>query len=520
MALAIVNCFTSLVTAQCEITRKDISPPPAQESATGILRSAITDVVGRMQSGGNSGGEVVLAAGDYYLDAVPEDEKYLICIHGTDGLKIRGAGTATRLIVRDNAPNSQGFHRKIFAAYGAKNFVMEDLTIDFAHTARDWVQGFAKDVKISDGTTATFILELDAASPPFRPDAFSPQRCSLLGIVLNEHGQPLEGFPDYFMATDVRPREDGTLEVSTEVAGIDLPAFFDGQRVVIACRKPGEALFCFSNAVHPVLKNLTIHASRGMLIEAYGCDRLELDNVRLKRSEGQLMVSPGDGIHYQGGVSGPYVHDCHFEGLGDDGMNIYAKPFSIEVLGSGQYRVEGDPILLAGDQLWVYTAGHAQHGKFITISESEGDHFKADILPPDFAVNQAVNVSRSGQNFEVINNSFGPLRGLGCRLQTGPGVISGNTFERLSGAPVSLECGLASSENYGHGEGPFPFDITITNNRFSDSGTSHGYNRSGIRRVAPWNPADPHEQAFRNISVKDNTTARMTESNFQKEDQR
>ncbi len=461
-----------------------------------------------------TGGEVVLAEGDYYLDAVPEDEKYLLSIHGTEDLKIKGAGPTTRLIVRDNAPNAQGFHRKIFAAYGAKNFVMEDLSIDFSPAARDWVQGIAREVKVSDGAKTTFILELDSASPPFRPGAFSPERCSLLGMVLNEHGQPLEGFPDYFMASDLRPLKDGTLEVSTGVTGVDPPAFFDGQRVVITCRKPGEALFCFSNAVHPVLKNLTIHASRGMLIEAYACDRLELDKVRLKRSEGQLLVSPGDGIHYQGGVSGPYVHDCHFEGLGDDGMNIYAKPFPIEALESGQYSVEGEPILQPGDQLWVYTAGQAQHGKFITITEAKGNHFKADILPPDFAVNQAVNLTRSGQNFEVINNSFGPLRGLGCRLQTGPGIISGNTFERLSGSPVSLECGLSSSESYGHGEGPFPFDITIANNRFSDSGTSHGYNRSGVRRVAPWNPSDPHGQAFRNIQMKDNVTKRMIGSDF------
>ena len=509
VSLAVIAAVAGVQGQTETVVHRKIVPPPSGESATGLIRAAMAEVAGAMQSSGAEKGEVVLAEGEYVLEAVPGDEDYLIAIHGISGLTLRGEGPKTRLLVRDVAPNGKGFFRKVIAAYGAKDFSVETLTIDMVPEARNWVQGVARNVESKGDSEVSFVLELDAYSPPFRPEIFSRDRCFLLGVVQDDNGRPREGFPDYFEGSNLRRLSEKTLEVSTRVEGFDPQAFLDNQRVVIACRKPGEALFCFVGAVRPRLSDLRIHASRGLMIEAYGCDRLELDRVKMEPAKGQWLISPGDGLHYQGGISGPFVHDSHFEGLADDAMNIYTKSFPLTPEGVGVYQCEGAAISV-GDHLWVYGAGNAEAGRMITVTKAEAGRFWAEGGEPSEIVNRGINLSRSGQNFEVRRNTFGPLRGLGCRLQTGPGVVEGNRFEQLSGAPVSLECGLQGS----YDEGPFPFDISITGNRFAHSAGSAGYDRSGVRRVAPWDPAVPQAKAFRDITVRGNTVENMKEANF------
>lgn len=479
-----------------------VAPPKDEMSATPALREAIAKATSASQDE-RAQVVILLERGVYPLDAVPEGAGTILAVHGANHLTIKGAGEETILLVRDNMPNADGYLRKVIAVHGCVEFSMRDLTIDFAPSARDWLQGIARNVRLTETGETVFDLELDEHSPPFREGIFATESSWCVGIALNDHDQPREDMPDYFSVTTVRQDAGHLLVTMAVMDGVDIHAFLQNQRVVLARRKPGEALFCFSGInQHPELKNVVIHASRGMMIEAYGCNRLELDHFRMERAPGQWFVSPGDGVHYQGGVSGPYVHDSHFEGLGDDAIHIYAKPFV--VMGESEAdRVQcATDGLSVGDRLWVYAHESPGDGRLLKVMEAADGEVRLDApVPAGLTPNRAINLDRSGIGFEIRNNTFGPLRGMGCRIQTGMGVIEGNTFTRVGAVGISFESGMG--ENYD--EGPFPYDVTVKGNRFVHTGSSAGYGWQGIRRNVRWNPFAPnHDLAFRNILLEGN----------------
>lgn len=488
------------------VFRVDVAPPAGGQSASPEIRQAIFRAVQAMQNGDFTAAEVVLAAGDYPLDVVAGDEGSLMGINGVNRLVIRGQGDRTRLVVRDHTPNQAGFLRKVFSVSNTQEFVMRDLAVDFAPEARDWLQGIARNVDRSDAGSVTFDLELDQSSPPFRPGVFATPTSSCLGMVLNDSGQPREDYPDYFLVRDVR-LANGAVRISCgEWGSVDAKAFMEGRRVVLMRRKPGEALFCFSGKnIHPTLRNLHVYGSRGMMIEAYGCDRLELDHLRMERAAGQWLVSPGDGVHYQGGVSGPYIHDSHFESLGDDAIHLYAKPFAIPAktqAGGLRYNVAAVP-LKVGDRLWVYANAAPGDGRLIKVVRLQENILCGEpALPANWVPDRAINLSRSGEGFIIRGNTFGPLRGIGCRIQTGEGLIEANTFTRLSGAAISFESGLGEQ----YDEGPFAYNVTVRSNHFDHCATAAGYGRQAIRRNVHWNPdAAHHDLPFGNLKLIDNT---------------
>jgi hypothetical protein len=483
-----------------------IEPPADGQNATPAIRRAIEQATEAFRSGRFAGAEVILAAGEYPLEGV-EDEFALVRIDGADHLVIRGQGDQTRLVVRDHAPNQAGLLRKVFFIHDTRELILRDLVVDFAPEARDWLAGIARQVIVDETGKVTFDLELDRASPPFRAGVFATPTSGCIGMALNEAGQPREDFPEYFPVLEVWPAQ-GSLRVRCGQWGLaDAKAFLESQRVVLMRRKPGEALFCFTGGnVHPTLRNLRIVGSRGMMIEAYGCDRLELDRLRMERADGQWLVSPGDGVHYQGGLSGPFIHDSHFEGLGDDAIHLYAKPFAISTAAQGELRYDSAAIpLKVGDRLWVYANAAPGGGRLITIRRLWKDGLFGELaFPAGFVADRAINLSRSGEGFVIRDNTFGPSRGIGCRIQTGQGLIEANAFTHLSGAAISFESGLGETFD----EGPFAYDVTVKGNHFDHCATAAGYGRQAVRRMVRWNPdkADGHP-AFRNLKLIDNTVA-------------
>ena len=482
-----------------------IEPPGDGKNATLLIREGIGRAIEGMRSGRYSAAEMVLATGEYLLDAVEGDQGALVGINGVDHLVIRGQGDRTRLVVRDNTPNQAGFLRKVFSISNTREFVLRDLAIDFAPQARDWLAGIARHVARDNAGNVTFDLVLDQNSPPFRPGVFATPTSGCVGMALNEVGQPREDFPDYFSVRDVQPAQGELRVICGEWGNVDPTAFLEGRKVVLMRRKPGESLFCFNGQnVHPTLRNIHIFASRGLMIEAYGCDRLELDHLRMERAAGQWVVSPGDGVHYQGGVSGPFIHDSHFEALGDDAIHLYAKPFAVssKTDASGlRYDPSAIPLKI-GDRLWVYANAAPGEGRLIKIIQlSDGIIHGEPALSANLTPNRAINLSRGGEGFIIRDNTFGPSRGIGCRIQTGEGLIEANIFTHLSGAGISFESGLG--ENYD--EGPFAYDVTVKANRFDHCATSAGYGRLAIRRVVRWNPDAPHhDPAFGNLKLIDN----------------
>lgn len=505
-----INCFLGMTVAHSEegggVFQVHVAPPADGQNATPVIHQALGRAIEAMRSGRFAGAVVILAAGEYPLEAA-EDESALVRIDGANHLVISGQGDRTRLVVRDHTTNRDGFLRKVFAISNTQEFVMRDLAIDFAPQSRDWLAGIARHV-VTDDRGVSFDLELDRASPPFRHGVFATPTSGCIGMALNDAGQSREDFPDFFTVQGVQ-LANGVIDVNCGQWGaVDAKAFLESRRVVLMRRKPGEALFCFNGGnVHPTLRNLHVLGSRGMMIEAYGCDRLELDHFRMERAPGQWLVSPGDGVHYQGGVSGPFIHDSHFEALGDDAIHLYAKPFAVS-LQEKPCGLQFDPAaipLKVGDRLWVYANAAPGEGRLIKIAQLQDDIFRGEpALPPGLVPDRAINLSRSGEKFVIRDNTFGPLRGIGCRIQTGEGLIESNTFTRLSGPAVSFESGLG--ENYD--EGPFAYNVTVKANRFDHCATAAGYGRQAVRRSVRWNPNAPnHDLAFGNLKLIDNTAA-------------
>jgi hypothetical protein len=76
------------------------------------------------------------------------------------------------------------------------------------------------------------------------------------------------------------------------------------------------------------------------------------------------------------------------------------------------------------------------------------------------------NISRSGKDYIIRNNYFGPQRRYGVLARTKGGLIEGNTFDFNSsgGSGIALHNEVGSFY-----EGPFPSDITVRNNIFKNT---------------------------------------------------
>ena len=223
---------------------------------------------------------------------------------------------------------------------------------------------------------------------------------------------------------------------------------------------------------------------------------------------------------------GPWVENCVFEGLSDDCVNFYMRPFFVA---SGEGRswvivkkpghqsdatVPADAtFFIVGETIGFFDATRSQltgQGKVVSYDAATGrlvlDAVIEGVSPGlNWQNTQVYNLSMGG-GFVLRGNRFANSRRFGIFLKCGSGLIEDNVFEGLSASAVTM-----------HNEPTWPEGlwcrgVTVRNNRISDCGFGAGYMdtpSSAVISVFLATPefrvADNEKDFHRNVEITGNT---------------
>jgi hypothetical protein len=479
--------------------------PDGRTESGPALRSAI-----KAASASGAGSEVLLEAGTY-LVAPERPRTDCLPINGADGLLVRGRGVETRIVFGD--PISSGF-----SVRNSRNVVLREFVIDY--DPLPFCQGTIRGVNVEAGH---FEIEIDDGYPSPDGEQFvrAIEPYGKWGMIMDRATRRIKaGTPDHYMA----PR--------WELIGGRSWRFFaanDHFRRQLKQMQVGDAY---------------VHLGRGhgTAILAQGCDGLLVEKVEIRASPGlavglignsgalvvrglevrfapgtdRLLTTNADGVHCQQNRTGPVIEQSYFEGMADDGVNIYAPPIVVrEVLSPSKLLVSASGRVWPGDRLQVFdprtgqvrgtvqAADVTSQGRLFMLSLKEPfhgiapgeDHRSADTL---------YNLDACGAGFQIRQNEFRGHRRYGCLLRAGGGTVEDNLFEDTTGAGVVL------TNEPDWPEGPVPWETVIRRNRFVRGGMCAGYADSPqgaalIVRAARLGHALAESEPIRGISIVDNT---------------
>lgn len=428
---------------------------PVSDDGGETLRRAIDEAVAWTAAGADRQAVVRLAAGVHLVRPV-DDGPAAITIRDAERIDLVGADAELRFtdphrgaldVARSTALRFSGFT----IDYDLPSFSQGIVTVvdaarsTFGFRPLDGYPGF-DDRELFTGSGYGTLR--DASDGSLKPDARQTFMISY--------------------ASEAAP--DGSFEVTVEPS--DRTWFSDirpGDGFVVGHRGDRHGIQLV-NCEAIVLDGLTIHSAPCAAILSNDSSDTVLDGVVVARRPGSRnwISSNADAFHCQGGRRGPRVVRCRFEGMHDDGINLYVRGFGVASLhGDGELALVGAGSLDVGDVLQFVDGATGrvlgEPATQVVESMTDGSRLvRVDGLPPGVVAGTAVyNRSNANTGFRISDSRFHDFRGIGVRLKASRGSIENCSFERLSG------CGLWIANDPGWDEGPLGSrDVDLVANRF------------------------------------------------------
>jgi hypothetical protein len=469
-SISIAALAASLCVGQSFNSRDFGAIPDGRSDSGEAIRAALKKAISAQQPS-----EIVLDAGVYRV-APERPGSPCLPINGADGLVVRGAGRETVLIFTD--PISTGI-----SINNSRNVTVRDITIDY--DPLPFCQGTIRAVDLKNGH---FDLEISEGYPA--PDG--PQFLKAIepygkwGMIMDRATRRIKaGTPDHYMTPRWELVDGRTWRFFTahEHFRRQLSHMNVGDAYVHLGRGHGTAILSqWSENVR--VERILVHSSPGLAVGLIG-NRGELIvrglQVRFAPGSDRLLTTNADGVHCQQNRTGPIIEQSFFEGMADDGINIYTPPnVLLEIRSPSEWLVSAGCRIFPGDRLQVLdprtgrvrgvvqAADVKADGRRLLLAINEpldgaapgNDHRTADTL---------YNMDACGAGFQIRNNEFIGHRRYGCLLRAGDGTVEGNLFQDTTGA------GIVITNEPDWPEGPAPWNISITRNRFVRGGTCAGY---------------------------------------------
>ena len=446
----------------------------AQANDPGDSGAAIRAAI-RAAVASGTGAELVFDAGTYRV-APQRPRGHCLPVAEADGLHLRGAKQGTHLVFTD--PISSGI-----AVLGGRGVVVTGLTLDY--DPLPFCQGTVRAVDVEAGH---FDLEIEEGYPT--PDGENFVRAiepyGKWGMIMDRAARRIKaGTPDHYMTPRWEHREGRLWRFFTASEHVrrQLARMEVGDAYVHLGRGHGSAVLA-RGCDDVRIENVVVHAAPALavgLVGNRGAIVVRGLEVRFPPETTRLLTTNADGVHCQQNRSGPVIEDCYFEGMADDGINIYAPPNVVhEVRRPAEWLISAGCQVLPGDRLQVFDprAGRIrgsvralevrQEGRALLLVLEEPlagvvageDYRSADTL---------YNLDACGAGFRIRENHFRGHRRYGCLLRAGQGTVEGNLFDDTTGAGVVL------TNEPDWPEGPVPWDVTVRGNRFLRGGTCLGY---------------------------------------------
>lgn len=441
---------------------------------------AIRAAIGAACAAGR-GSEVILGAGVYRV--VPDDNPYYaaVVIEGAHGITVKGQGLATEIIIASARHGG-------FLLNNCTDTLVSGLTID--HDPLPFTQGVVRDVRQDDGC---FDLEVEDGYPLLSEPWFGETDLSTgrWGMVFDPVERRLKtGAADHVFIERWEDRGNRLFRLFPRKDQADrLQDMATGDRFVHLARHGRAASIFFLRGRDCGVCDVVIYASQSLAVGALASDRVTVRRVKVtyRPDTTRLLSTDADGVHCQQNVRGPVIEECMFEGMADDGINIYYYPNTITLVESStRIRLERGGIVEKGDLIQVHDLRDGRMKGEVRVHDVEMAPEDVRVVTLERPINDLVagrtshdgdviyNLSRCGRGFIIRNNEFRHHRRYGMMLKAPGGLVENNWIHDV-GAD-----GIVIGNDAHWPEGIAPNDIVVRNNRLENLGYSKWYAESSL----------------------------------------
>lgn len=201
------------------------------------------------------------------------------------------------------------------------------------------------------------------------------------------------------------------------------------------------------------LRDITLHACPGMGVIGHDSEHIEIAGMRVAPSGGRPMSVNCDATHFISCTGNLHIHDCHFEGMGDDALNAHGFYQLIErvtdshtmecVMGASpqdncpDFPDTGDAVTFTRrDTLLPYA------GNWVTGVMPRGDGrctvTLKQPLPEGFRPDDVLYSRTKSPHIRFENNRVEKIRGRGILIQASGAQVRGCHFEHCTGEGVHV----------------------------------------------------------------------------------
>ena len=280
----------------------------------------------------------------------------------------------------------------------------------------------------------------------------------------------------------------------------------------------GGGLCIFSHCERVTIENITSYTSPGLDYGGAHSSEIGLFKCRVLVKPGYRHTSNADGMHFSQHRIGPWVEGCTFEGMADDGANLYAHPTNVvRVISDKDFEIGFTVDWRPGDQVMGL---EPKKGKVLGVAgvvSAPMDRQKGTtrlvldgpipgMQPGEHKDKEAtyfLNLNLSSSNFVFRNNTFRNVRRFGILMQSHDGIVEGNTFENVSASAIVVRNSSGWPEGFATG------NIAIRGNTIRNCNFDHNvraYNTGDItvyvRRLDGRNGLS---RAISRVEIQDNT---------------
>lgn len=287
-----------------------VARPIGQSNCIGAVNKAIKEAKASAASGKTV--KVVFPAGDYYFN--DHLTRPLIQLKDVSNIEIEGTGATLHFTNR-----KQG----LIAALRCENISISGFNVTYAPGVFR-VQGRVKQV---DEKKRIVTVAIESGSPDFSAsDSIAQDVFILIDDTID--GRLKDNSSTFYRMDSYEKKEDGTFTVQLNKGG-DISDWQVGGRYVYHFRSGSTMYVDFPECKNVTAYQLTTDGWGGMgFVSKKGSNYniLHCDTIMQK---GKWMMGNADGVHIREHVVGPWIEGTHIQGLGDDGLALYARPVVI-----------------------------------------------------------------------------------------------------------------------------------------------------------------------------------------------
>jgi hypothetical protein len=455
--------------------------PDDEEPDTAAIRAAIQAAIASGRPA-----RVVFEPGVYRLEAPEQtgvrrdDSDHSLFVKNARDLVLEGNGA--KLQVMDP---TVGFLRVL----ESERVIVQDFEVDYE------ILPFSAGILTKvDAESGILELEIVPPHPPLDLPHFQSDRYSRWGSVLHAEipGRLKDDTHDHFETESITALGGNLYRITVKPGqrGGYMRSVAVGDRYMQHTRVDHAGLTHTKLSKDITYQRITSYASPGGVYLGQRNERVNILECRALIAPGRWKNANSDGVHFQNERVGPWVENCVFEGLSDDCVNFYMRPFFVASGGGNSWVIVEKPhhessktipapamFFATGETIGFFDATRgrlAGQGRVVSFDAGAGrlvldSPIEGEVSPGyQWQNTQVYNLSMGG-GFVLRGNRFANSRRYGVFLKCGSGVIEDNVFEGLAGSAVTMHNAATWPE------GLWCRGVTVRNNRISDCGFGAGY---------------------------------------------